>query len=516
MPVRCCIVSCTTKRSTEADTGFFRIPAVITDQDKEIQQLSEKRRHLWLAAIKRKDTNYKKVEHWRVCSRHFISGLPASLLDELNPDWVPSVDLGYEFYDHHHITSSVERYERSRKRKWVADENNNSSSNLTQLSYNQSSDSDLVSDCDDGTPGLVMPLGNLCLGAQNFASGIAASSSFSKENDNPLIGENRRLSAENERLRHKISSLEKCLDQYRKMDESDFKEDKKVTFYTGLSSSITLMALFNLISPGLSDRKNSKLTKFQKFIVTLMRLRCNLMIQDLAYRFGVSITTISRAFAEVIDLLYVNLLDLIVWPNRDDLIKTMPLCFREEFGKKVTVIIDCFEIFIERPSNLVARAQTWSSYKHKNTAKYLIGITPQGSVSFISPGWGGRASDKYITSNSNFVNKLLPGDLILADRGFDILEVVAIHGAELNLPAFTRGKPQLIGKEVDESRKIAHVRIHVERVIGEIRQKYTMLESTIPITLLMTTPNHSISTLDKIVTVACALTNLCPSVVPFE
>ena len=58
---------------------------------------------------------------------------------------------------------------------------------------------------------------------------------------------------------------------------------------------------------------------------------------------------------------------LIIWPTREILWKTTPECFREEFGCKVCVILDCFEVFIERPSNLLARACTWSSYKHHNT-----------------------------------------------------------------------------------------------------------------------------------------------------
>ena len=58
----------------------------------------------------------------------------------------------------------------------------------------------------------------------------------------------------------------------------------------------------------------------------------------------------------------------------------MPDCFKLSFGNKVAVIIDCFEVFIERPSSLLARAATWSSYKHHNTVKFLIGITPQGLV----------------------------------------------------------------------------------------------------------------------------------------
>jgi len=58
--------------------------------------------------------------------------------------------------------------------------------------------------------------------------------------------------------------------------------------------------------------------------------------------------------------------------------KTMPICFQESFRKKVAVIIDCFEVFIDRPSNLKARASMWSNYKHRNAAEVLIGITPQG------------------------------------------------------------------------------------------------------------------------------------------
>ena len=67
---------------------------------------------------------------------------------------------------------------------------------------------------------------------------------------------------------------------------------------------------------------------------------------------------------------------------------TMPMEFRQAFGSKVAVIVDCFEIFIERPSNLLARAQTWSNYKHHNTVKFLIRIAPQGCVTYISPAWG--------------------------------------------------------------------------------------------------------------------------------
>ena len=57
-----------------------------------------------------------------------------------------------------------------------------------------------------------------------------------------------------------------------------------------------------------------------------------------------------------------------------------------------------------------ARAQNYSNYKSTNTIKYLIGITPSGGISFLSAGWGGKASYKLITFNSGFLDMLSPGD----------------------------------------------------------------------------------------------------------
>ena len=110
------------------------------------------------------------------------------------------------------------------------------------------------------------------------------------------------------------------------------------------------------------------------------------------------------------------------------------------YGLRVTAIIDCFELFIEKPSSLLAKACTWLQYKHYNTAKYLISITPQGVINFISKGWGGRASDQHISENSGFLHHILPGDVILADRGFLIEESLGACGASLQIPAFTKGK----------------------------------------------------------------------------
>jgi hypothetical protein len=291
--------------------------------------------------------------------------------------------------------------------------------------------------------------------------------------------------------------------------------DKKVKTMTGLPSYALLIMLFEYVRGGLLQA--SKLSPFKQFIMTLMRLRFNVSTQFLGVIFDIDQSTVSRLFNNTINKMNGILVPyLVFWPDREALRKTIPTSFRKNFSR-CAVIIDCFEIFIDRPSDLKARAQTYSNYKSHNTAKYLIGITPQGHISFISKGWGGRTSDKHITLHSKFLDNLLPGDIVLADRGFDIGESVAMYQAELRIPAFTKGKKQLDPVDVESTRELACQRIHVERVIGVVRQKFSILQSVIPIQLLQKQNDRDqLTILDKIVRVACALVNTCEPIVPFE
>ena len=168
-----------------------------------------------------------------------------------------------------------------------------------------------------------------------------------------------------------------------------FDSDQKVLFYTGLPNREILQCVFNFVKPLQEQHFNSALTYFQEFSLTLMRLRLNLTITDLAYRYNVSKSTSSNLFLKWIDVLDHRLSHLIKWPDHAELLATMPLTFRKYFETKVAVIIVCFEVFINKPSNYMARACTWSQYKHRNTIKFLISISPQGVISFISKVYGG-------------------------------------------------------------------------------------------------------------------------------
>lgn len=308
------------------------------------------------------------------------------------------------------------------------------------------------------------------------------------------------------------SLKEKASTDFANISIDTFKDDGQINFYTGLGNHKTLKILFDFVSPHVPHTTHNKLSNFQQLVLFLIRLRLNLETQDLGYRYNVSQETACRTFNKWLDIMHIKLKKIVFWPERQNLIKTMPSSFRSNFEGHIAVIIDCFEIPIDRPSSLKARAATWSNYKQRNTVKYLIGITPQGVISFISIGFGGRCSDKYVTETSGIFNNLIPGDVVLADRGFNNLNSVGFYCAKLVLPASARGIKQLNPVDVESTKKIASLRIHVERVIGQLRQKFQILKGVLPLELLNNS-NDDVAPIDKIVHVCCALVNLMPSVI---
>ena len=164
-----------------------------------------------------------------------------------------------------------------------------------------------------------------------------------------------------------------------------------------------------------------------------------------------------------INLLYLELNDILPFPSQKHVHKNMPQAMKR-------IILDSSKIFIQWPSAMLAQSKTWSEYKHHNTWKVLVEITPNGQVSYLSHLWGGRVSDKQITRESGVLDLLDAGDNVMVDQGFDISNIVP-DDVTVNMPPFLAGRTQLTVAETEEIMSIASVRIHVEHEIG--RKKNT-------------------------------------------
>ena len=529
MPM-CLIVGCSRKTGRDKGIRLYRVPAVVTNQGPEVEELSIERRRRWISATSRDDLTEKILSNDRVCDQHFHSGATAASWDRHNIDWVPTLNLGHgKSAKRSEQTEAQEaRAERSKERRKRQAEQQEQERLLKQLNEPGVPLADFAPE--------IVEAGYLNFTeaeqVQEEAAGLQPDEQETHDCSTQTVAYDHlyrsvaslsvkdcpRTDASTQR--EEFDYLFTQPSTSKPFDQNYFRNDNtKVSFYTGLPTYEVLEATFNHVSPFVK-RRTQNLTLFQEMIMVLMKLRLNGPHQDLGYRFGVSQSTVSRTFAHWLFIMDVRPSPLIRWPEREELWRTMPQCFKFSFGTKTTVIIDCFEVFCVKPTNLLARAQTFSSYKHHNTVKVLIGIIPQGSISFVSEAWGGRTSDKYLTENCGLLDKLLPGDMVMADRGFTIHDSVALMHAQLVTPAFTKGKDQLDPIDVEKTRGIVHVRIHVERVIGLLSRKYTILENTLAVDLLTCNPHGNpevqVPMIDRIIRVCSALVNLCGPIVPFD
>lgn len=161
------------------------------------------------------------------------------------------------------------------------------------------------------------------------------------------------------------------------------------------------------------------LTVENEFFLVLCRLKVGLLEEDSSAIFGVCQSVVSQIVNTWIKFIFFRFKELDVFPSREIVQLHIPECFRKKYST-TTLIIDATEIYIEKPNNPEAQQVTFSSYKNHNTLKALVGIVPKGGISFVSTLYGGSISDKELTQKSGLIEKLQYGDVIMADRGFNI------------------------------------------------------------------------------------------------
>ncbi|CAB4019513.1 Hypothetical predicted protein, partial [Paramuricea clavata] len=263
--------------------------------------------------------------------------------------------------------------------------------------------------------------------------------------------------------------------------------DTHFEFYTGFQNYDRFKVFYNFLSPActrLSYRgsNNGKiesaeqqkrgrkrfLSPEEELFLVLTKLRCGLLERDLAARYNISVSQVSNIWITWLDFLYQRLQSIPIWPSRKHVDATMPASFKENFPQ-TRVVIDCTEMFIEMPSAPVTQGVTFSSYKHHNTAKGLVGISPAGTLTFVSELYAGRTSDKELTKDCGILKLLEEGDQIMADKGF-LIEDCLPDGVTLNIPPFLKDQNQLSIEDEVKTRRIAKERIHVERAIEKIKK----------------------------------------------
>lgn len=224
-----------------------------------------------------------------------------------------------------------------------------------------------------------------------------------------LRQENDRLRQENDKLRQEIVELKQTMEDYNSNVQrlnliilSDF----QVQMYTGISRK-TFECLVGWLEP-VSRKKggSDELSPSQKLLLVLMRLRHNFTQNDLACRFNIEQSSVSRLINNWVPLLSAQLKGLIKWPQTT----IGPTDPPYHLLPNAVAIIDGTEIFIQRPSNLTTQKSVYSDYKSHTTVKFLVAIdTFTGVFIFVSHGFSGSSNDRFTIQHSGILDELKPG-----------------------------------------------------------------------------------------------------------
>ncbi|XP_052124332.1 uncharacterized protein LOC113214353 isoform X5 [Frankliniella occidentalis] len=281
------------------------------------------------------------------------------------------------------------------------------------------------------------------------------------------------------------------------------KDPKKFKHFTGLSI-YNFKVLYNLLGGDQEIRRlkvkgyagrtpkrfsvEGKLSSKDKLLMFLWRLRRGMPLRDLAYIFGVGLTTCCQVVYAMLRYLCLTFqgLEKDMFISAQDQ-KKKPKPFKP--FPNLRAIIDGFEIFIQTPSNFQQQGNTYSDYKAHNTIRFLVGISCHGGILFVSPGYEGSMSEKQALKESGFMDFLEPGDVIMSDRGFAINNDLLRIGVDVLKPPSLDGRPKFTPEEEILTRAIASARIYVEHAVRLIKVN-RLLQGIIPLKLLPTISDY--------------------------
>ena len=157
---------------------------------------------------------------------------------------------------------------------------------------------------------------------------------------------------------------------------------------------------------------------------------------DLAERFDVSRGTVSNIVNTLINALHECLFVGILQRGIPSQLKckgSVPKYF-EEFAS-ARAVMDATELTQDIPSDMKHQSLAYSNYKSCHTVKAVTWVASNAALTLCSDLYPGSTSDAAIVEHSRLLDQFLPGDLILADKGFNIFNKLAA-GVCLNIPPF--------------------------------------------------------------------------------
>ncbi|XP_018426009.1 PREDICTED: uncharacterized protein LOC108798727 [Nanorana parkeri] len=408
----CCVPFCNSDARYNADKkiSFHRIPAF---------HVEPQRHQTWLTCIRREPgPNFKVSSCTRVCSKHFLpSDFVKTLTGKRNlkPYCVPCI---FQW-----TTNEQTEQQMSSPKK-----NSGSAKNTLQP---------------------ILPSQPTVQNSKPPQPAEMTTSILDHCYDLPPMTDKEMLKAAREeiaRLQQRNAALENNMFFLERFST----DPNLITFYTGFKDYSTLKVVFVTLTEtegssekwkqcqqeGNASLKKQSLSEYEtmpqidQFFLFLCKVRQGFHDKDLAIRFNISETRVTRIVITWAHYLYVVLGEIPLWRSRETDCQDVPECFKASYPR-ARVTLHCAEIKVQASSTDNASSQIY--YSHASY-RGLLGIAPHGAVIFISPLYSGCASTRDITKSSGILDLLEPGDRVITDKDFAIQDLVESVGAYVVVP----------------------------------------------------------------------------------
>ncbi|XP_040567995.2 uncharacterized protein [Lepeophtheirus salmonis] len=282
--------------------------------------------------------------------------------------------------------------------------------------------------------------------------------------------------------------------------------DSKFRAFTGITSKFFYSLVYNLSD---SLKSSLRLSKKNKVLIFLIKLRLGLTFTVISGFFGVTLRMIKYCFMEVLEVFYNFAVEALSWPSNQEIRDKMPMDLKQCFPY-CRAILHSFECDTERPRDTVKQTHFHTGNNNRYSFKFIFGIAPHGDITFVSEIYGSSIGDSAALKSCSILNILEPGDQVLsinkfreAEQNFETNQVKLVILPERHHRKFV--------SDLSEDASSVNLSKTASSII------YSGIEKTVKklkaFKYLNFVPHHMTSHMNKLLVITAFLSNETPSII---
>ena len=210
-------------------------------------------------------------------------------------------------------------------------------------------------------------------------------------------------------------------------------------------------------------QRKRKLSSLNQLCLTLVKLRLNLKVRDLAFRFGLFSSQTSRYITTWTSFLCHHLGEVEWMPTVQQVAAALPCAFKD--SSQIPMLLLMPVRFLLRHLYICLCNLQCGANTSITILRSFQCLHSKWSDLFVAPLYVGSVSDVELTHAFGYLTQLEdnPGISIMADKGCTAQDMLKELKIDLNVPPFLEQNHQCSSQEIQEGRKISSSRIHAER-----------------------------------------------------